>query len=205
MSTASRKRTRSPSPGSRKKQHTEKQDENPTVPEQTTRPDFDAAYAEFAEAMRGIGTTLTDPTQTGDETETTPVPIARTRPDNPWVNRVKKLSTKWGAGVHEQMHFAPTRTKKYHGVWGTKKLSTVQGWVSLARDSVNADDDFVVASKPGADGGHNFLVDMDGQTVGYLSGSDVPTGTKPVAKHLALYVNKKGYVATAFPCTPEIF
>jgi hypothetical protein len=191
---ASLKRRRSSSGSSRKKLHTEKE-ETPATTEPT--PDLDAELANFAEEMRGIGVTLTEPT----EVETT----APARPDNPWTGRVKKLANTWGSSVHEQMHFAPTTTKPYHGVWDTKKLSKVREWVSLARDSVNLDDEYVIASKPGEAGGYNYLVDMAGETVGYISGSDVAPGTKPEAKYLAVYVNKKGYVATAFPCTPDIF
>ena len=62
-----------------------------------------------------------------------------------------------------------------------------------------------VASKPGTDGGYNYLVDMAGVTIGYISGSSAKPGTKPEAEHLAVYVNKKGYPATAFPRTPKIF
>ena len=191
MSTAQKRRRASSPVSSRKKLHTETEEREPRIP------DLDAELANFAEEMRGIGVTLTEPTVA----ET----VAPVRPANPWTGKVKTISSKWGASVHEQMHFAPTTTKPYHGVWGTKKLSKVRQWVSLARDSVNADDGYVVASKRGEDGGHNYLIDMDGEAVGYISGSKVPPGTKPEATYLALYVNKKGYVATAFPCTPEIF
>jgi hypothetical protein len=192
LSTA-QKRRRSPSPNSRKKLHTETEERTP-APE---TPDLDAELASFAEEMRGIGVTLSEPTEVATAT-----PV---QPANPWAGKVKTISGTWGASVHEKMHFAPTTAKPYHGVWGTKKLSKVREWVSLARDSVNANDGYVVASKPGEDGGYNYLVDMDGETVGYISGSKVEPGTKPEAKHLAVYVNKKGYVATAFPCTPEVF
>jgi hypothetical protein len=187
-----RRRSRSPSPNNRKKLHTEADERKPT----SEPADVDDMLASFAEEMRGIGVTLTEPAATA--------PAAPVKPANPYAGRVKNISNTWGASVHEQMHFAPTTAKPYHGVWGTRKLSKVREWVSLARYSVNADDGYVVASKPGEDGGYNYLVDM-GEVVGYISGSKVAPGTKPEAKHLAVYVNKKGYVATAFPCTPEIF
>lgn len=223
-----RKRSRSSSgTSSRKKLHTGKE-ETPTVPTPAPAPTptFDADYAAFEEMMRGIGDTLTDPAETGTDTMTTitvpistasdptvpvstmpfpTVPVARAKPRNPWANKVKQISEKWGSSVHEKMHLAPTTDKPYHGVWGSKKPSKLREWVSLAVDSIYLDDNFVVASKPGENGGYNFLVDMNGKTVGYISGSKVPSGTKPPAKHLAVYVNKKGYPVTAFPCTPEIF
>lgn len=200
MKPVQKKRRRSASPTSRKKQDTGQDKTTPTAP------DVDAGYAEFAELMRGIGVTLDTPATTAPATTPpVPVPAARAKPTNPFTNRVKRIPKVWGSSVHEQMHFKPTTAKPYHGVWRTRDLDQVREWVSLARDSVNADDGFVIASKPGEKGGYNFLVDMDGQTVGYISGSAVPPGTKPPAKHLAVYVNKGGFVATAFPCTPEIF
>jgi hypothetical protein len=200
---------------SRKKLHTDKEEtETPTEPAPT--PTFDSDYAEFEAMVRGIGVQPTDPTETGADpltTVTVPVstapipivPVPQAKPKNPWASKVKAISEKWGNSVHEQMHLAPTTDKPYHGVWGSKKPSKLRGWVSLAVDSIYLDDDFVVASKPGENGGYNFLVDMNGATVGYISGSNFPPGTKPPAKHLAVYVNKKGYPVTAFPCTPEIF
>lgn len=205
MKPLQKKRRRSTSPSSRKKQNTG-QDETTPVSVTTEAPDLDAEYADFAELMRGIGVTLDTPaTTTPATTPPVPAPTASARPTNPFTNRVKRIPKAWGSSVHEQMHFKPTTAKSYHGVWRTRELDQVREWVSLARDSVNANDDFVIRSRPGEKGGYNFLVDMDGQTVGYISGSAVPPGMKPPAKHLAVYVNKSGFVATAFPCTPEIF
>jgi hypothetical protein len=206
MSTAAKKRRRSPSAKSRKKLHTETNETTTTsAPDKT--PELDADYAKFAEEMRGIGVTLTDPTEIGDKAEVSDKTETTTpaRPANPWAGTLKKLSSQWGTSVHDQMHTAPTDAKAYHGVWGTKNLTKVREWVRLACDSIYADDNYVVASKPGKDGGRNYLVDMDGETVGYISGSKVEPGTKPEAKHLAVYVNRKGYPVTAFPCTPEVF
>lgn len=220
MSSAQKKRRRSLSPqNSRKLLHTEKGADQ-TTPETDTPPptsteknDFDAEYAEF---LRSIGDT-TAPQGTGDQTtvSTTPVitlPITTAptplvqgpRRKNPWLGKPLKISTKWGTGVHELMHFKPTTSKPNHGVWRTTNIKQVQKWVRQACTAIRTDSDTVVASKPGEKGGYNFLVDM-GEPVGYLSGSNIPSGTAPEARYLAVYVNKKGYPATAFPCTPDIF
>ncbi len=213
MTTTPKKRRRSSSPSSsRKKLHTE--DEKSTTGTKPTK-STDTAYAEFAEMMRGIGVTLNDPTPPDTPvvtipvvttpTVTTPVPTAGPKPANPWAGKIKTPAKTWGAAVHEQMHFAPTDTKSYHGVWGTKSLKQVRTWLTTACNSIKRDDKSVVASKPGEKGGWNYLVDMNGTTVGYLSGSKVPPGTQPPAQCIAVYVNKQGYPATAFPCTPDIF
>ena len=55
------------------------------------------------------------------------------------------------------------------------ELIRAREWVT--RDSINLDDDYVVASEPGTDGGYIYLVDMAGVTVGYISGSSVKPGT----------------------------
>jgi hypothetical protein len=209
MSTA-QKRKRRPSPtNSRKKLHTEEGNENTTAIATTTKPDPDAEYAEFAEIMRGIGVTMNDSTTPvlTPPVLATPVPPtpALPKPTNPMAGKMRYPAQGWGSSVHEQMHFSPTDAKKYHGVWGTKKLNQVRKWVNQACDSIYYNDEHVVASKPGEKGGYNFLVDMGDTTVGYLSGSSVPPGSKPPANYVAVYVNKNGYPTTAFPCTPDVF
>jgi hypothetical protein len=145
----------------------------------------------------------------GASVTTTPVgepatPAVHAKPANPWKNRTKKIPDWWGTTYHDVSHFSPTMDKSYHGVWGTRTLATVYDWVTRARASVNKDDEHVVASKRGTDGGYNFLVDM-GEPVGYLSGSRVPPGTRPPANHVAVYLDAKGNVVTTFPCTPDVF
>ncbi len=214
MSSSLKKRPRSYSGNSRKKLHTE--EEKPTTtPDPAPTPTHDTAFAEFAEMMRGIGVTLNDPTPTDTPmvtvpeattpAVTTPVPTTGPKPANPWAGKAKNPSKTWGSSVHEQMHFAPTDTKPYHGVWGTKNLAKVRKWLTTACAGIKRDDGSVVASKAGEKGGWNFLVDMKGTTVGYLSGSRIPPGSQPPARYIAVYVNKQGYPATAFPCTPDIF
>jgi hypothetical protein len=171
-------------------------DEDTAAPEQEEPFDeFDAAYADVDDPVPDTGEVPTEAA----------IPLPFTKPENPWAGKVKALSSTWGTSIHERSDFAPTTKVDYHGVWGTKKIGEVRNWVSQARDSINADDEFVVASKPGEDGDCDFLVDMDGQTVGYISGSRVAPGTAPEARHVAVHVNKKGYVDAAFPCTPEMF
>lgn len=148
--------------------------------------------------VKAIGATVI--TTTDDPGE----PTAHAKPLNPWKNRTKKIPDWWGTTHHDMSHFSPTMDKPYHGVWGTKKLATVEAWVIKARASVNRDDERVIASKPGTDGGYNFLVDM-GERVGYLSGARVPLGTQPQTTHVAVYLDAKGNVSTVFPCTPEAF
>lgn len=223
MSMAQKKRRRSNSPpSSRKLQHTEtgKESTTPDAPEtdktpptSTEKDDFDAEYEAL---MRAIGDT-TAPQGTGNQTTisappvitlpiaTAPIPLAQgPRRANPLIGKPLKISTKWGTGVHELMHFQPTTSKPNHGVWGTNNIKQVQKWVRQACTAIRTDSDAVVASKPGTNGGYNFLVDM-GEPVGYLSGSNVPPGTAPEARYIAVYVNNKKYPATAFPCTPNIF
>ena len=65
----------------------------------------------------------------------------------------------------------------------------------------------IVASKPGTGkyrDGYNYLVSMD-KPVGYLSGSSVLSGTKPEARYIAVYLDKKGNTVSAFPCSPDMF
>jgi hypothetical protein len=220
MSSAQRKRRRSSSPPrSRKQLHTETDEDQTTPglpetdPTSTVTNNFDA---EIAELLRSIGDT-TVPEGTGSQTTvsttpvitlpitTAPIPLIQgPRRKNPFVGKPLKISGKWGTTVHEQMHFYPTDQKPDHGVWGTPNVAQVQKWVRKACAAIRQDSDAVVASKPGAKGGYNFLVDM-GEPVGYVSGSNIQSGTEPVATHLAVYVNKKGYPVTAFPCTPGIF
>jgi len=134
----------------------------------------------------------------------TPTPVVGPKPVNPFARKVKALRGNFGTGYHDIAHFQPTLNKSYHGVWGGKRKK-VQAWVKLALDSIYNDDHFVVASKPGPDGGHNYLISMDGTTVGYLSGSSVSPGEKPPAKHIEVYLDKKGNTVSAFPSSPNIF
>lgn len=217
----SAKRKRSPSPSSRKRLHTET-DEDPTAqkspdkneePTDPTSAETDPLADAYAELMRSIGgenTNTVSPTPIVTlpiNTAPAPpqvVPVQAARRKNPWAGKPLKISKKWGTRAHEKMHFGPTVNKPNHGVWRTQKVADVQEWVRQACDSIRADTDDVVASKPGEKGGYNFLVDM-GRPVGYISGSNIQPNTRPEASHLAVYVNKKGYPVTAFPCTPEIF
>lgn len=131
-------------------------------------------------------------------------PATGTRRLNKHVSNVKNLRSNFGTGAHDQFHFAPTDAKKYHGVWSAAQLSQVKKWIGLALDSIYADDNYVVASKPGNKAGYyTYLVNMDTE-VGYLSGSGV-TGTKPSATHIEVYLDKKGITVSAFPSDPSIF
>jgi hypothetical protein len=125
---------------------------------------------------------------------------------------VAPLRSTFGQGNHEKFHFSSTVEKKHHGVWRqtkgaswTQKLDRVKDWVNLALDSINANDRFVVASKPGKDGGYNYLVYMGGVKVGHLSGSSVPKNQTPPAHHIEVYLNKSGQTVSAFPSDPSIF
>lgn len=128
------------------------------------------------------------------------------KPLNPFADTINYLRGNFGTDYHDTAHFHPTDLKSKHGVWGAK-LPRVKKWVGEAIQHVFDDDAAIVASKPGAGasaGGRNYLIDM-GRPVGYLSGSSIPTGTRPEARYIALYVNKKGETVSAFPCTPEMF
>lgn len=188
MSTAvtKRKKKRSPSP-TRKKIRTDAATTDTTV--SAVRP---AAGGDDRAPRPLVGT------------PTVPPPLARPRPRNPFAGKVKTLRGNFGTGYHDIAHFHPTKEKPNHGVW-QGKLPQVQKWVGMALDSIYLDDRFVVASKPGTNGGHVYLVSMDGTTVGYLSGALAPAGEKPPATHVEVYLDRKGVTVSAFPSSPDIF
>jgi hypothetical protein len=188
MRATQKKRSRSSGSNPRKKQNTS--DKTPVL-----------VAPRNPAVVKAIGATVTTTT---DDTGGPAGPATHAKPANPWKNRTKKVPDWWGTTYHDMSHFSPMMDKPYHGVWGTRKLATVEAWVVKARASVNSDDDRVVASKPGTDGRYDFLVDM-GERVGYLSGALVPLGTQPQANHVAVYLDAKGNVSTMFPCTPDAF
>jgi hypothetical protein len=172
------------------------------TPVQTAVGDEDV-FAEFMRDIVGDGQPLPPPPLVAQTVPATPAPAAGPKPVNPFAGRVKPLRGNFGTGAHDVAHFQPTQHKAHHGVWGKRKK--VKEWVGLARDSINNDDNFVVDSKPGQNGGYNYLVYMDGETVGYLSGYSVTPGTKPPAKHIEVYLDNKGNTVSAFPSSPDIF
>jgi hypothetical protein len=174
----------------------------PTGPAPETETDPLAAF------LREIGGDLLPPPEplvgTPPVATTPPPTVAGPKPVNPFAGTVKKLRGNFGSGYHDVAHFQSTRNKAYHGVWeGTR--NEVKAWVRLAVSSIRADDQYIVASKPGKDGGYTYLISMDGTTVGYLSGSSVPLGQKPPAQHIEVYVDKKGNTVSAFPSSPDRF
>lgn len=218
LHTSTKKRKISDSP-TRKKARTSKT-VTPDAPETTTQtatgtvpnPVGSDPYADFLRAIGGedqlppiqplVGTPAV--AQTVTPTPTAPATVTGPKPTNPFAGKVKKLRANFGTGYHDVAHFQATRNKPYHGVWeGSRKK--VQGWVKMALDSIYDNDRFVVGSKPGQDGGYTYLISMDGATVGYLSGSSVPPGEKPPAKHIEVYLDKKGNTVSAFPSSPDIF
>jgi len=200
--TLKRKHSNSPT---RKMARTENDAPATTIPVtiQTTAADDDDMFAQFMQDIVGTGVPLPPPPLVAQTVPATPPPVTATKPANPFAGRVKALRGNFGTGAHDVAHFQPTQHKVHHGVWGKRKK--VKEWVGLARDSINNDDEFVVDSKPGQNGGYNYLVYMDGETVGYLSGSSVTPGTKPPAKHIEVYLDNKGNTVSAFPSSPNIF
>ena len=167
----------------------------------------DEMFASIMQDILGEGVPLPAPPLVAQPVPAMPTPATAPKPRNPFAGTMKALRGNFGTGTHDIAHFQPTQHKTHHGVWHSRKnvKAKVKEWVGLARDSINNDDGFVVASKPGQNGGYTYLIDMDGETVGYLSGSSVPPGTKPPAKHIEVYVDKKGNVVSAFPSSPDIF
>ncbi|TDV57266.1 hypothetical protein [Actinophytocola oryzae] len=140
-------------------------------------------------------------------TTTVPKPAVKavtTKPANPFVGQVAALRGNFPSGYHDTAHFAPTTKKPKHGVWGKKGSKPLRKWVKLALDSINANDDFVVDSKRGEKGGWIYLVSMDGETVGYLSGSKAPPGNPP-AKYIEIFLDAKKNTVSAFPSDPSMF
>jgi hypothetical protein len=131
-------------------------------------------------------------------------PAMVAKPKNPHAGRVTELRGNFGTGYHDVGHFKATPEKANHGVW-QGSLSQVRKWVRMALGSIYADDQFVVATKPGTNGSYRYLVSTDGSTVGYLSGFSVPSGGQPQAQHIEVFLNSKGDIVTAFPSSPEIF
>jgi hypothetical protein len=94
----------------------------------------------------------------------------------------------------EQCHLVatPDATSK-HGVWRTKNWSKIGEWVELAPQSIEAGDGYVVNWKPGNKPGRvDYLVNM-GREIGYLSGSSIPSNTRPPATHCRVATMRRGY------------
>jgi len=207
LHTGTKKRKLSTSPSRKKARIGPDATEIVTPPLPAVPPPDDEADL-FAEFLRDVGPDLLPPPEPLVGTlpvATTPPPaVAGPKPANPFARTAKKLRGNFGTGYHDVAHFQPTRNKSYHGVWdGTS--DAVKAWVRLAVSSIRDDDRFVVASKPGKDGGYTYLISMDGTTVGYLSGSSVPPGEKPPAQHIEVYLDKKGNTVSAFPSSPDRF
>jgi hypothetical protein len=198
MST-SQKRRRSPSPPNKKKARLDEPDPGPVpgAPAKNTEADLDADYAEL---MRAIGETTG---ASGAALPQPPPPAPRRK--NPFAgNRNLVVPSRYGSSTHDAAHFTPNPFKPKHGVWQGSRTK-VREWLQLALDSIHGDDDFVVASKRGTEGGYNFLIDMAGKKVGYVSGLGIDPHSAPPARHIAVYLNKNGRLTTAFPCTPDMF
>jgi hypothetical protein len=208
LHTGTKKRKISTSP-SRKKARTGAGAPEIVTPPTPTGPAAEDERDLLAEFLRDIGAEdllpPPEPLVGTPPVATTPPPaVAGPRPANPFAGTAKKLRGNFGTGYHDVAHFQPTRNKSYHGVWeGTR--NAVKAWVRLAVSSIREDDRFIVASKPGKDGGYTYLISMDGTTVGYLSGSSVPAGQKPPAQHIEVYLDKKGNTVSAFPSSPDRF
>jgi hypothetical protein len=163
----------------------------------------DELFAAIMLDILGDGVPLPPPPLVALTVPATPTPATQPKPINPFAGTVKALRSNFGTGAHDVAHFQPTQHKVHHGVWSSRKK--VKEWVGLALDSIYQDDGFVVASKPGQNGGRNYLISMDGTKVGYLSGSSVTPGTKPPATHIEVYLDNKGNTVSAFPSSPDIF
>lgn len=201
----SRKRKHSDSP-TRKKARTGEDAPATITPAPVTVPAAateDELFAAIMQDILGEGEPLPAPPLVAQTVPAPPAPATTPKPRNPFAGTVKALRGNFGSGAHDVAHFQPTRHKTHHGVWRSK--AKAKGWVEQAVDSIYHDDGFVVASKPGQNGGYTYLIDMAGKTVGYLSGSAVPPGTKPPATHIEVYLDKKGNVVSAFPSSPDIF
>lgn len=199
------KRKRSDSP-TRKKARTG--DDTPAiitptpVTVQTTATE-DEEFAAIMQDILGNGVPLPSPPLVAPTVPATPTPATAPKPLNPFAGTVKSLRGNFGTGAHDVAHFQPTQHKVHHGVWSSRKK--VKEWVGLALDSIYNDDGFVVDSKPGQNGGRNYLISMGRTKVGYLSGSSVTPGTKPPATHIEVYLDKNGNTVSAFPSSPDIF
>jgi hypothetical protein len=222
-----KRKSRSPSPTRKKSRHEEAETpvrvEQPT-PTITTHPpvstheptttalsrdqqsDLDRFLSEIDSLAHTTLPPLSTPTPTPTVTPTVTPRVTRPKPVNPFKGTIDYLRGNFGTDYHDAAHFKPTDLKSKHGVWGAK-LPMVKTWIGEAINHIFDDDASIVASKAGSGaskGGRNYLVDM-GKPVGYLSGSSIPRGTRPEARYIALYVNKKGITVSAFPCTPEMF
>jgi hypothetical protein len=217
-SPTSLKRSRSNSPTSRKKARTETPDQPTQVDPgdggtDATEFDIDAYMRQVEEEVaRDRANPLTAAQPAVVPRVVAPAPVARPKPENPFVGQVAKLRANFGKDDHDKFHFSSTTEKKNHGVWRqakgktwSQKLARVKAWIDLALISINANDDFVVDSKPGLKGGWNYLVSMNGVKVGKLSGSNVQKGAEPPATHIEVYLDKNGQTVSAFPSDPSIF
>jgi hypothetical protein len=196
-----------------------------TTPTPTPAPShqIDPQYAEFLRFLESTGGDPLPPLQplvsaptsirTVTITPSAPATVSTPKPKNPFAhsrklwNNTANFLKNFPTG-HDSAHFLPTPHKTKHGVWAKVKRSEVKEWIGLALDSIYNDDRFVANSKPGtgaSKGGYNYLVFMDGQTVGYISGSLTRPGEEPETQHIAIYVGKSGYPVSAFPCAPDMF
>jgi hypothetical protein len=163
---------------------------------------------EFQEEITALTSTLIDaielPADPAPPRKAVPASVSKDKVAIAHQGKIKNLRANFGTSVHDQMHFAPTDQKSYHGVWGTSKLAKVRQWVRMAVDSIWAGDQYVVASKAGEKGGRTYLVFMN-TTVGYLSGSAMLNKPKQLATHIEVFVDAKGNTVSAFPSDPSIF
>jgi hypothetical protein len=200
-----KKRTHSDSP-TRKKARTGDDPSATITPTPVTVQTTATEDEEFAAIMRDIlgeDVPLPAPPLVAQTVPTTPTPATAPKPLNPFAGKVKPLRGNFGDGAHDVAHFQPTQHKVHHGVWRSR--NKVKEWVGLALESIYNDDGFVVDSKPGQNGGRNYLISMGRTKVGYLSGSSVTPGTKPPATHIEVYLDNKGTTVSAFPSSPDIF
>lgn len=146
------------------------------------------------------------PTLTRPLTTATPPPVPTPTFTRPTTGRkVKALRNNFASNTHDNSHFLPTTEKPKQGVWGTTNRTKVKKWVNDALFSIQDNDQFVVGVKKGTGTTLRYLVSMNGEEVGYLSGSSVPSGTKPPSTYLEVYLDKKGNTISAFPSDPSIF
>jgi hypothetical protein len=217
-SPTSLKRSRSNSPTSRKKARTETPDQPTQVDPgdggtDATEFDIDALLQKYSAEMESDrANPLTAAQPVVMPQVVAPAPVARPKPANFHTGMVSPLRGNFGKEGHDKAHLVSTRNKTNHGVWRNPKgmsaedrRTLVKKWVSKALRSINTNDDFVVGSKPGLNGGRNYLVSMDGVKVGKLSGSNVPLGLEPPATHIEVYLKPNGDTVSAFPSDPSIF
>ncbi|MFL6127382.1 hypothetical protein [Actinophytocola sp.] len=149
------------------------------------------------------GTTTPPRPLVGAQTPAPPATVTGPRPVNPFAGKVKALRGNFGTEYHDAAHFRASTEEANHGVW-QGSLPQVRNWVGLALHRIYSDDRFVAASEPGTNGSYRFLIDMDGATVGYLGGVLAGPGQRP-ARHIEVYLGRKGDTVSAFPSSPDSF